>query len=128
MLEKGLQHTSRSLVGPANSARQVGSGDLDVFATPGMVALMENAALCAVASHLPEGTTTVGAHIQTSHVRPTSLGEEVEATARLEAVEGRKLTFQVVARDAAGIIGEGTHIRYVVDKDKFLSKLQSTHK
>lgn len=123
MLEKGLTHTSRTIVSAANSARTMGSGDLDVFATPSMVALMENAAMNAVASELPEGSTTVGAQINTSHIKPSPLEEEVSATATLVEVDGRKLTFNVVANDSKGLIGEGTHIRFIVDRKKFLSRI-----
>lgn len=128
MLEKGLQHTSRTIVSAANSARTMGSGDLEVFATPSMVALMENAAMLAVAAELPEGSTTVGAQMNTSHIKPSPMGEEITATATLEEAEGRKLTFKVVAHDSKGVIGEGTHIRFIVDKEKFLAKIYPTDK
>ncbi|MEG1622978.1 MAG: thioesterase family protein [Alistipes sp.] len=123
MLEKGLSAQSRVKVEHTNSAIAMGSGDLPVFATPAMVALMENAAMCAVAAHLPEGATTVGAEMNVTHIKPSAFGAEILATAVVTAVEGRKLTFNVGARDAAGMIGEGVHIRYVVDRDKFMSKL-----
>lgn len=123
MLEKGLQFTSKTTVDATNTARTMGSGDLDVFATPSMVALMENAAMQAAAPHLPEGATTVGAQMNTSHIKPSPLQEEISATATLEEVDGRKLTFHVVASDSKGIIGEGTHIRFIVDRAKFLSKI-----
>lgn len=123
MLEKGLQFTSKTTVDTTNIARAMGSGDLNVFATPSMVALMENAAMQAVAPHLPEGSTTVGAQMNTSHIKPSPLDEEICATATLEEVDGRKLTFHVVASDSKGVIGEGTHIRFIVDRAKFLSKI-----
>ena len=88
-----------------------------------MVALMENAAMTAVASELPEGSTTVGAEMNVTHIKPSGLGAEITATAVLTGVEGRKLTFNVGARDAEGMIGEGIHIRYVVDRAKFMAKL-----
>ena len=116
MLEKGLKHISRTVVQPDNFALTMGSGDLPVLATPALVALMENAAMLAVAAELPEGATTVGAKMDMTHVRPS------EAT--LVEVEGRKLTFSLVARDSADVIGEGTHIRYIVDRAKFLLKLK----
>lgn len=122
-MEKGLQHTSRTVVDRANIAQSMGSGDLEVFATPSMIALMENAAMLAVANHLPEGATTVGAQMNTSHIKPSPLNDEVTATATLEEVDGRKLTFSVVAHDSKGVIGEGTHVRFIVDKAKFLSKI-----
>lgn len=123
MLEKGLQFTSRETVRKENWAVTMGSGDLCVLATPALVALMENAAMQAVAGELPQGSTTVGALIQITHSRPSGTGEEVTARATLQEVEGRKLTFAVVASDSKGIIGEGIHVRYVVDREKFLSKL-----
>ena len=73
-----------------------------------------------VEDQLPEGNTTVGAMIQTTHLKPTALGDTVLVTATLREVEGRKLTFSVVASDSQGKIGEGTHIRYVVDRNKFM--------
>ena len=122
MLEKGLQFIKEVVVKPENLAVAMGSGDLPVLA---MVAFMENAALSAVEDQLPEGNTTVGAMIQTTHLKPTALGDTVLVTATLLEVEGRKLTFSVVASDSQGKIGEGTHIRYVVDRNKFMEKLTS---
>lgn len=122
MLEKGLSAQKRVVVNERNTAAALGSGDLEVFATPSMVALMENAALSAVAEELPEGATTVGAEMNVTHIKPSAVGEEVTATAVLTAVEGRKLTFNVGARDAAGMIGEGVHVRYVVDRVRFMEK------
>ena len=124
MLEKGLKYTSITVVTRDNSASAVGSGGIDVFATPSMVALMENAAMNAVAPFLPEGATTVGAEISTTHIKPSALGVEVQATATLTAVEGRKLLFDVEAYDATGLIGKGTHVRFIVDVERFMSKLK----
>lgn len=123
MLEKGVTAQRRTTVAPHNTAAEMGSGDLPVFATPAMVALMENAAMSAVADALPEGSTTVGAEMNVSHIKPSGLGAEIVATAVLTEVEGRKLTFNVGARDAEGMIGEGVHVRYVVDRAKFMSKV-----
>ncbi|MBP5642742.1 MAG: thioesterase family protein [Bacteroidales bacterium] len=123
MLKIGLTHTSTTVVDNSNTARQYGSGGIDVFATPAMVGLMENAAMTAVADDLPDGSTTVGAHISTSHVKPSKLGATIKATAVLEEIDGRKLTFKVSACDDDGIIGEGSHIRYIVDIQRFMSKL-----
>ena len=124
MLKEGLTYTARVVVNGNNNAIAAGSGNLEVFATPSMVALMENAAMNAVAAVLPHGATTVGAEISTTHIKPTAMGEEVAATAVLTAVEGRKLTFAVEACDSAGIVGKGTHIRFVVDKERFMAKLK----
>ena len=124
MLEKGLSARSAATVVPGNTAAAMGSGDLDVFATPAMVALMENAAMTAVAGELPEGATTVGSEMNVTHIKPSGLGAEITATAVLAEVEGRKLTFNVGVRDAEGLIGEGIHIRYIVDREKFMAKVK----
>ena len=122
-METGLTYTSTLVVSKDHVAAVMGSGDLHVFATPAMVALMENAAMLAVANHLPEGSTTVGTMMNTSHVKPSPVEETVRATAVLTAIEGRKLTFEIKAEDSKGIIGEAVHVRFVVDKEKFMSKL-----
>ena len=124
IMETGLKHVSTVTVSAANTALTMGSGDMEVFATPAMVALMENAAMKAVAAHLPEGSTTVGAIMETSHIKPSALGETVNAEAILEEIDGRKLTFKITASDSKGTIGEGKHIRYIVDRERFLSKLK----
>lgn len=123
MLETGLTYTSRLTVGNENTAIALGSGDMPVLATPAMMALMENAAMLAVASALEEGDTTVGGHIESSHLRPTPVGAEVSATATLEKIEGRKLYFNIIAHQGDVVIGEGTHLRFIVNKEKFMSKL-----
>ena len=97
MMETGLTYTSTVVVSKENVAATMGSGDLNVFATPAMVALMENAAMSAVADELPEGSTTVGAMMNTTHIKPSAVGDTVSATAVLKEVEGRKLTFEVRA-------------------------------
>ena len=124
MLKIGLSHTSTTTVNNTNTARTYGSGGLDVFATPAMIGLMENAAMTAVENDLPEGSSTVGAHISTSHIKPSKMGATIKATAVLEEVDGRKLTFKVSASDDEGLIGEGTHIRYIVDIERFMAKLK----
>ena len=93
MLKIGLSYTSTTTVNNTNTARTYGSGGLDVFATPAMIGLMENAAMTAVGNDLPEGSSTVGAHISTSHIKPSKLGATIKATAVLEEIDGRKLTF-----------------------------------
>ncbi len=122
-LKKGLSSQSSVTVSAGNTAAAMGSGDLDVFATPAMVALMENAAMKAVADALPEGSTTVGAEMNVTHIKPSGLGSEIVATPVMTGVEGRKLTFNVGARDAEGMIGEGIHIRYAVDRRRFMEKV-----
>ena len=122
-MEVGLKYESVVTVSDTNSAKTLGSGDMDVFATPAMVALMENAAMLAVAAHLPEGSATVGTQMNTSHIKASPLGATITASAELTEVEGRKLTFAVKAWDEKGVIGEGVHARFVVDRERFLSKL-----
>ena len=120
MVKEGLSHTSRMTVDSSLTAKALGSGDLDVCATPAMMALMENAAMLAVADHIPEGCTTVGGHIESSHLKPTKVGNTIEATATLVKVEGKKLSFAVEAKEGDTLIGKGTHLRFIVDREKFL--------
>ena len=123
MIEIGTRHISTTVVDHTNVASAVGSGGLDVFATPSMVALMEHAAMTAVAPYLAEGDTTVGGHISTSHLAPSPIGATIEAEAVVEAVEGRKITYTVEARCGDTIIGRGCHVRFVVNAAKFMAKL-----
>lgn len=123
MLGKGLKHSVSTRVDNTNTAAALGSGDMDVFATPAMVALMENAAWEAVAAYLPEGSSTVGTKVDVSHDRATGVGDIVTAEAVLEEVDGRRLVFCVTVSDSKGEIGKGRHERFVVDRERFLSKL-----
>ena len=122
-METGLKYTSTLVVDKSKTAEAMGSGDMPVLATPVMVALMENAAMLAVKDALPEGATTVGGHINVSHVKPTGFGQEVSATAELTATEGKKLTFHVAAYQGEILIGEGEHIRFIVDRERFMAKV-----
>ncbi len=125
MLKTGLSYKSELIVSDDNTAMAMGSGDLPVLATPAMIALMENAAMKAVANVLPEGSTTVGGKIEASHLAPSSLGKKVYATATLEKMDGRKLYFHVEAFESENQIqiGEGSHLRFIVDRERFISKL-----
>lgn len=123
MLEVGLRHTSELTVSDSVTALAMGSGDMPVLATPSLLALMENAAMLAVASELPEGCTTVGGHIESSHLKPSRLGETVSATAEVVRVDGKKIAFKVAAYSGDVLLGEGTHLRFVVDREKFLGRL-----
>lgn len=122
-MEIGLKFESQAVVSSANTALTLGSGDMEVFATPAMVALMENAAMLAVKDYLPEGSATVGTQMNTSHIKASPLGATITASATLTAVEGRRLEFDVKAWDEKGVIGEGSHTRFIVDRERFLSKL-----
>lgn len=124
MIELGNRHESRLTVSVDNTAKAMGSGDLEVFATPAMIALMENAAMLAVAPHLRENETTVGGYMECSHLRPTGVGEEVRAYAVLRKIEGAALHFDIAAYCGETKLGEGHHVRYVVDKQKFMSKVK----
>ena len=123
-MKTGLTFTTTMQVVAETTAEYIGSGDLAVLATPAMCALMENAAMMAVAPHLEAGQTTVGTALNIEHIRATPIGKTVTATAVLTEVEGRKLSFNIAARDEKGIIGEGTHSRFVVDRERFMNKLK----
>ena len=123
MVEVGLKHTSELKVTDAVTAVRMGSGDMPVLATPAMMALMENAAMLAVADDLPEGSTTVGGHIASSHLRPSKIGDVVRAVAEVTKVDGRKIEFKVSAYSGDVLLGEGTHLRIVVDRERFMSKI-----
>jgi predicted thioesterase len=123
LFPKGLSAESRIIVTEELTAATMGSGDMAVFATPAMIALMENAAMKAVAPALEEGQTTVGTAISTSHLRPSALGAEICAKAELIEVDGRALHFSITAYDGDRLIGEGRHSRFIVDKERFLAKL-----
>ena len=103
----------------------MGSGTLKVFATPAMVALMEETAWKSVAEHLDQGEGTVGTALDIRHTAATPLGMTVTCESELTAVDGRKLTFHVIARDETGVIGEGEHQRFVVNNEKFQAKADS---
>ena len=123
MVEVGLNHTSELTVTDAVTAVRMGSGDMPVLATPAMMALMENAAMLAVADDLPEGSTTVGGHIASSHLRPSKIGDVVRAVAEVTKVDGRKIEFKVSAYSGDILLGEGTHLGFVVDRERFMSKI-----
>lgn len=123
MLEIGLKYTSTITVTDSVTAIAVGSGDMPVLATPMMMALMENAAMLAVKNELPDGSTTVGGHIESSHLKPSKVGDVVSATAEVTKVEGKKISFRIAAYSGETLLGEGTHLRFIVDKEKFMSRL-----
>ena len=121
MIEVGLKHTSELTVSDAVTAKTVGSGDMPVLATPMMMALMENAAMLAVQNELPEGCTTIGGHIESSHLKPSKIGETVRAEAEVTKVDGKKVEFKVTAYSGETLLGEGTHLRFIVNREKFLA-------
>ena len=121
-LVPGLKGSASVRVIHENTAAVVGSGSLEVFATPMMIALMENAALNTVKPFLAEGEATVGTEISVTHDAPTPIWETVTAEAELIAVDRRKLQFQVQARVGDEIIGKGTHTRFIINEERFLQK------
>ena len=118
----GLKAEVSTLAEREDTAREVGSGDLLVYATPCMVALMEGAACEAIADCLSDTQTTVGTALNIEHTAATPVGLEVRAEAEVTAVEGKVITFTVRAFDEAGEIGHGTHKRVIVNSQKFLEK------
>ena len=124
-LSAGLVGTATTTVTNANIAATMKSGSLAVFATPAMFALMEEAACAAVNSHLEAGSGTVGISLNITHDRATAMNDLVKATATLTAVEGRKLVFDVQAEDSKGIIGKGTHERFIINNEKFMAKVKA---
>ena len=123
-LEIGLRGRATMRVTPDKTAEAWGSGDVPVFGTPSLVALLETAAVNAVAGQLGPGETTLGTWLDISHLAATPVGVEVSAEAELVAIEGRKLTFTVVAHDPCNKIGECRHHRMIVSRDRFLAKVQ----
>ena len=123
MIEIGLKHVSELMVTDSVTAVSVGSGDMPVLATPMLLALMENAAMLAVKEALPEDCTTVGGHIASSHLKPSKIGDVVRAEAEVTKVEGKKIEFKVAAYSGEALLGEGTHLRFIVEREKFMSRL-----
>ena len=124
-LTVGSKGRAEVLVTEDKTAAAVGSGLVPVFATPYMIALMENAAVNAVQAGLEEGQGTVGTKLEVTHDAATPVGMKVWAEAELTAVEGKKLTFTVRAFDEAGPIGGGTHERFIITVDRFLAKAEA---
>lgn len=122
IVEVGMTGSAETLVERADTAQEVGSGSLLVYATPCMVALMEGAACNALEGKLAEGETSVGTRMDVQHLDATPVGMEVRAESRLTAVDGRRLTFEITAFDEAGEIGKATHERVIVKTERFLEK------
>ncbi len=121
-LTPGIKGSASCVVGPEDTAKALGSGAVDVFSTPKLVALMEKAALLSVRDYLDEGMDTVGTHLDISHSAATPVGMTVRAESELIEVDRRRLVFSVKAWDETELVGEGTHERFIIDRDKFLAK------
>ena len=125
LLKPGIGAKKDDTVTAKNTASAWGSGGIDVYATPAMIALMEGAAFEATQAFLPAGWSTVGTELDIKHVSATPLGMEVSAKAELLALDGRALSFRVEAFDEAGKIGEGIHKRFIIETEKFLAKIKN---
>ena len=121
-METGIIGTKTIIVAEEQTARHLGSGDLAVFGTPYMIALMEGTARCSVAPYLEETQGTVGTLVNVKHVAATPVGMEVRCESKLIEVDRKRLVFEVKAYDACGLIGEGIHERFIIDNQKFMQK------
>lgn len=124
-LQPGQSTEIEFTVSETETAAHLGSGSLAVYATPALVALMENAAVQALEGHLPAGHTTVGGKIDVRHLAATPVGMKVRAHAELVEAQGRKLTFRIKAWDEVELIGEADHVRFLVEEDAFMTKTRS---
>lgn len=122
-IKEGLSFKQTIKVELKDTAKIWGSGNLEVFATPAMVGLMENTALKCISSYIPLGLDTVGIEINTKHIKATKVGINVTCEAIIYKIDGKKIFFNIKASDECGEIGSSEHIRYIVDTNKFLSKL-----
>ena len=125
-LKEGISVIKELTVTEDETAVRMGSGDLEVYATPAMIALMENAAKSSVVNELPKGYTTVGIYISVKHIKSSPIGANIKCKATLTNVDGKKLFFDVEASDDQGTIGKGSHIRYVVNSADFMNKTKNS--
>jgi fluoroacetyl-CoA thioesterase len=122
-LHVGARGDQTILVTDDLTAAAMGSGSLPVLATPAMIALMEAAAVAAIDQLLPEGQASVGIEINVRHLSATPVNEEIIASAIVTQIDGKRVTFEVRAWDRKELIGEGTHVRYIIDEVRFMSRL-----
>ena len=118
----GLKGHADDIVSESNTAQTAGSGTLSVFATPFMCALMEKAAWTSIAPHLAQGESTVGTKLDVSHISATPVGMKVWAESEITLVDGKRIELNVAAYDEKGLIGEGTHQRFIVTDGRFMEK------
>ena len=124
MIEKGIKGYAETLVSADKCADSMGSGELRVFSTPAMIALVEEAAWKSVADKLDEGCGTVGTRVDIAHIGATLPNKRVTCETELCEVDGRKLSFTARVYDEKGKIGEGTHERFIIFNEKFMDKLE----
>lgn len=127
-LSSGVRGTQELLVTNENTAKALGSGGLDVFSTPSMIALMEFCAAKSVQQLLPAGSSTVGTRLDIKHLSATPVGMTVRCETELIEIDRRRLVFLCRAFDDAGLIGEGTQERFIVDDEKFMEKVAQKSK
>ena len=125
-LNEGTSFVKDSTVTENETAIKMGSGDLKVYATPAMIALMENTAKSLVIDELPNGYTTVGMDMSVKHIKSSLVGANIKCKATLLKVDGKKLFFDVEASDDKGTIGKGSHIRYIVNAKDFMEKTKNS--
>ena len=123
-IEIGLKGYAETVVAEANTAAAVGSGLVPVFATPSMIALMEQAAASSLSPHLIDGQGSVGIHLDVTHESATPIGLKVWAESEVIAVDGKQITFSVIAYDEVGLIGRGIHKRACIIVDRFMAKTE----
>lgn len=120
----GITGKQTIVVDKAKTAEMLGSGDLPVFGTPALIALMEETCLKSISQFLEEGTSTVGTLLNVKHVSATPIGLEVKCESELVEIDRKRLVFNVKAYDKSGIIGEGIHERFIINKEKFMTKVK----
>ena len=125
MIRTGIKNRLETVSSRENSAESLGSGNVPVFATISMIGLMEKTCLESVLPFLEPGQDTVGVHVNVSHSKATPAGMKVWCESELVEIDRRRLVFRVAAYDEVGIIGEGTHERFIIDKERFISKTYS---
>ncbi len=124
-METGIKCREEVTVTPELTAESIGSGTVPVFATPMMISLVEKACRCSVEPYLDEGQTTVGTLVNVAHLAATPVGMRVWCETELVEIDRRRLVFRVTVRDDAGLVGEGTHERFIIDSDRFVKKAEA---
>lgn len=124
MLEIGMKGSAETVVTIDNTAKAFTSGALEVFATPAMISLMEETCWKMIQPELEEGLGSVGTKVNVSHTAPSAIGKTVVCEATLIEIDGRRLTFEVVCSDENGMVGMGTHERFIINNEKFMAKAE----
>lgn len=124
-LKAGIKNRSELTVTINETAVSAGSGGQSVFSTPHMIGLMENTAWASVEPYMEEGRTTVGTHLDVSHLSASPVGAHITCESELIEIDRRRLVFKLAAYDDAGLIGQGTHERFIIDIDKFMERVEA---